>query len=470
MARTIKHASPATVTYHALRGSFGKVNYFLTTTSLRDVAENLQLAPQMELNFSERIQRVINTRRVEKEILPYLEQNELRFFNALVCILLPDKDDDAGFWGFKEYADEAGETLKGLGELKIAKRVGRIVLDGQHRFEALRLLWESVKDKPSDPDSDIDVALVFVVVGSLGMFRARHKNLRSKTIEATRNLFAVLNKTARRVDKTTLLLIDDTDITNVMTRRLLEEGRIDDTVVKWTGGENLVPSDPYFVTIQVIRDAIQFYLRDSKSDITREYVTEEERQAGLDRLYYGTGIGIEVPLCDGVARLFNDATPRKRWRELLDKRKIEIEQQPESTVLNKTQQKAVETARASELAFTVAGQKSFFRATLETFQAKQRRNKKALTQSINLANAFFEQGYFRRKTSDDNPFFGVLFDAKGRMSWAERQVETARRILGHAMGSRSHPSPILDEFVDVSERAREIVEEYWRHTKPLQES
>ena len=76
------------------------------------------------------------------------------------------------------------------------------------------------------------------------------------------NLFAVLNKTARRVDKTTLLLIDDTDIANVMTRALLEQERIPERLVKWTGSESLQPSDVYFTPIHVIKDAVCFYLQD----------------------------------------------------------------------------------------------------------------------------------------------------------------------------------------------------------------
>lgn len=135
MAIKIKNASPETIEYHALRGSFGRVSYFVTKASLRDVAENLDLAPQQDLSFGERIQRVINEDRVRREILPYLKANELRFFNALVCILLPDAGNNQPFWDFQEYRDDNDQLLGGLGKLRVAKKVGRVVLDGQHRFE-----------------------------------------------------------------------------------------------------------------------------------------------------------------------------------------------------------------------------------------------------------------------------------------------------------------------------------------------
>ncbi len=79
----LTNVSPTFIEYHAVRGSYGRVTYFVTMTSLRDAAENLSLAPQDTLTFSERIQRVVNVRRVEKEIVPYLQNNDLRFFNAL---------------------------------------------------------------------------------------------------------------------------------------------------------------------------------------------------------------------------------------------------------------------------------------------------------------------------------------------------------------------------------------------------
>src|SRR4029079_7442236 len=121
------------------------------------------------------------------------------------------------------------------GKLKITKDVGRIVLDGQHRFSALEELWKSKRHDSTDSDLAIEVALIFVVVDEIGKVTHPQKGLRTKTIVAVRNLFAVLNKTARSVDKTTLLLIDDTDILNVMTRSVVERQFVNELYVKWTG-------------------------------------------------------------------------------------------------------------------------------------------------------------------------------------------------------------------------------------------
>src|SRR6266566_3671693 len=174
----IKGATTPLIDYPALSGTYGKVSYFTTRTSLRDAAENLVLAPQASLSFSERIQRTLNEDRIKNEILPYLQNNELRFFNSLVCILLPDSDNVEGYWDFEEYKNDKGQKIGGLGVLRIAKDVARIVLDGQHRFEALRLFWQSRKDDLAGIDQDIDVALTFVVVDGLGRINKTEKALR----------------------------------------------------------------------------------------------------------------------------------------------------------------------------------------------------------------------------------------------------------------------------------------------------
>src|ERR1039458_3436786 len=263
----IKSATTPFIEYQALSGTYGKVSYFTTKTSLRDAAENLVLAPQGSLSFGERIQRTLNQERIQNEILPYLENNELRFFNSLVCILLPDAETSEGYWDFEEYKGGDGQKIGGLGVLRIAKNVARIILDGQHRYEALRLLWKNRKDDLRGIFPEIDVSLTFVVVDDLGRLKKPQKELRKKTIEAVRNLFAVLNKTARSVDKATLLLIDDTQVTNVMTRSLIEKDLIKEQAIKWAGGENLQQADPFFTTLGVIKDAVKWYLKDFSDEL-----------------------------------------------------------------------------------------------------------------------------------------------------------------------------------------------------------
>jgi len=62
-----------------------------------------------------------------------------------------------------------------------------------------------------------------------------------------------------------------------MTRRLIEEKRVDELLIKWTGGDNLQPRDPYFSTINVLKDALTYFLADFSDDLDIELGTDTER-------------------------------------------------------------------------------------------------------------------------------------------------------------------------------------------------
>ncbi|MEI6034195.1 MAG: DNA sulfur modification protein DndB [Verrucomicrobiae bacterium] len=458
----LSNVTPTFIEYHALRGSYGRVTYFVTKTTLRDAAENLTLAPQDALTFSERIQRVVNLKRVEREIVPYLEHNDLRFFNALVCILLPDSNSVQSFWDFEEYKDDNNTPIGGLGKLKIIKDVGRVVLDGQHRFIALQQYWKAKRDS-SQNDKELDIAIVFVVVDELGRIGTQTPKLRNKTIENVRNLFAVLNKTARSVDKTTLLLIDDTSIFNVMTRGLMEDKVIDELVVKWTGGDNLQPRDPYFSTLNVLRDSISFFLSDFKEELDVECGSDADRDE-LKNKYYSNTPGFEVPTNQAIARIFLETAPYKIWKRHLRRLHITMVPQPETVTLDRSQGKELETVRNDQLCFTVAGQKALFRAVIEVFRAQPRRDIKSLDAVCKRASSLVERGYFSRQRgeNDANPFYGLLFDSKGRMSWAETPVDLARRIFAVASGSKADRRAIMDAYTVQTSRPATVLQEYWK--------
>lgn len=458
----LSNATPTFIEYHALRGSYGRVTYFVTKTSLRDAAENLVLAPQDTLAFRERIQRVVNIKRVEKEIVPYLEHNDLRFFNALVCILLPDSDTPNGFWDFENYKGEDGHHIGGLGKLRIVKEVGRVVLDGQHRFVALQQYWKNQRDA-AKKDAEIDVAVVFVVVDELGRIGSSGGGLRGKTIEAVRNLFAVLNKTARSVDKATLLLIDDSDIFNVMTRSLLEEKQLDELYIKWTSGENLHPRDVYFSTLNVIKDAIAFYLRDHEEILGTDCGNDEERLELMQK-YYSKTPSLEVPVREAIPFIIQKSSPFKNWLKHLKQRGIRVTVQPEPAKLDRAQGKELEALRNDELCFTVAGQKALFRAIIEVFKSQPRRDLRALEAVCKSASHLVDKGFLSRKRDAriSNPFNGLLFDHHGRMSWAETPVDLSRRIFAVALGSPADRSAILADYRSQTENEEAVVVDYWK--------
>ena len=91
-----------------------------------------------------------------------------------------------------------------------------------------------------------------------------------------------------------------------------------------------------------------------------------------------------------------------------------------------------ETIKAlQKIGFTVAGQKAVFRSMIEVFRAQPRRDLKALELVGKKASNLIERGFFSRKRDDENPFFGLMFDAK------------------------EHKGPLSQSLVYVSRAARE---------------
>lgn len=465
----LTNVHPEVVTHHALTGSFGQVRYFLTTLDLRDAAENLQLLPQENLDFRERIQRVVNEERVVNGILPYLKLDPLRFFNSIVCILLPDPNQKDGYWGFEPYEGPSeGEVLE-IGKLSISKRVARVVLDGQHRYRALQLYWEEEK-KDLFPSAKIDVPVAYIVVDDVGNFSSKAKDARAKTIQSVRRLFTVLNKSAKLVDKTTLLLIDDSDVTNLISRKLLEDGIVDESLVKWYLGDSLRPEDPQFTTLHTIRDLVRALLQNHRDDWdSGDSLPTSEHL--LPKFYDGPVFG-RASLVDIVRLLFENWSVFKDWKDLIATSKIDIQRQPLSPIMNASSAKKLASARKKELQLTVAGQKVVFRALATAYLASNTRGAEVFGRLVSILNAITKRGSLSRTHSKSKPnvFRSILFDEGNRMIWANSSVELARKILAIALGAGLDRDAVKKDYSVISYQDSHILDPFWKECDAIRDS
>jgi hypothetical protein len=326
----------------------------------------------------------------------------------------------------------------------------------------LRLLWKSRKDYLRGIFPEIDVSLTFVAVDELGRLKKPQKELRKKTIEAVRNLFAVLNKTARSVDKATLLLIDDTQVTNVMTRNLIETGLIKEQAIKWARGENLQQADPFFTTLGVIKDAVKWYLKDFSDELEMDSSSQGERKDAI-RKYYDMTPGYVVSVREAIPILIQESAWYKNWIELVRKVAIQFEQQPKPTSLRKDQARQIEKARVGSLCYTVAGQKAMFRAVIDTFRDQKPRDTKNLKKVLERASVLFKNGLYPRDTKEANPFREILFDNRGHMVWSETPVLLATQILNVALGGKIERVAVEEDYQSKTGRDCVVLRSYWRH-------
>jgi DGQHR domain-containing protein len=367
--------SPETIEYKAISGKFGEVRYFITTLDQSDAVENIRFADEIQgsWSFSERVQRKLDEDRANVEIFSYLAQGGIRFFNSIVVVLLPTSNDQREFWDF-DTVNSQGKPVEKWVNLKLYKNVARIVIDGQHRLLSLRRYWNSHTGKEPlntqqtndkfDCSETFDIPVVYLVFGDLG--RVGHADLsetvRDEIIKSTRNIFTVINKTAKSIDKQTQLLLDDTKISALIPRKLLEEGVLEDRLVKWSSqSRSLNQSEPYLTTLDLVSQCTIELLKDfQKQALKKSFNSPTDRNTALN-IYYESHpklpqIGTKVLL----QWFFTELQPFKDWVLQLEQVEINIPIQPKQSILTVNQKASIKKSRDSNILYTILGQKILF--------------------------------------------------------------------------------------------------------------
>jgi DGQHR domain-containing protein len=216
-----------------------KVPYFMLTMAADEAVENLHVARELifdpaEIVLDELFQRDIDDLRVKSEIAPYLmRQGELKFFSALVVALLPHEKNQLKS-KYSRLTDNGKEELEGI-KIKYAltdsilsekKQISygtirwdvtalkAIVVDGQHRYSALKTLVEA----DSENLAGVSIPVVLLILDSSVGFKTENSNLLSNV----RKVFIDLNRQAKTVSETRNVLLDDRDPAAVLTRALME--------------------------------------------------------------------------------------------------------------------------------------------------------------------------------------------------------------------------------------------------------
>jgi DGQHR domain-containing protein len=366
---------PETIEYKAISGEFGDVRYFITTLDQSDAVENIRFADEIQgdWSFSERVQRKLDENRANTEIFSYLAQGGIRFFNSIVVVLLPNSNDQREFWDFSTVSSQ-GKTVEKWVNLKLYKNVARIVIDGQHRLLSLKRHWnvhtgkesltpQQIKENFSCLDT-FDVPVVYLVFGNLG--RVGHTDLsetvRDEIIKATRNIFTVINKTAKSIDKQTQLLLDDSKISALIPRKLLEEKILEDKFVKWSSkSRSLNLSEPYLTTLDLVSQCTIELLKDyQKQALKKSFNSQTERNNALDTYYSSHPKLHEIGTKALLKWFFTELQPFKDWVSQISHIGINIPIQPEQPRLNANQKASIKKLRESSILYTVIGQKILF--------------------------------------------------------------------------------------------------------------
>jgi len=226
------------------------IPYFQISMTFNDAARVLNLvnempdAASMNWKIEELFQRDIDWQRVERQIVPYLKNQERpQFFNSLTIALLPIRSDTlgtfatseswnapsieneekfapgticsygpitCGYWG--QWSDPGDDNAR-LGQICWnTDQVRAIAIDGQHRLAAIKELVGFGGEQFQH--SSVPVILL-VFDGSLGF---NQEPTREALIDTLRNLFIDLNKHAKIVNRARQILLDDRDPASICVR------------------------------------------------------------------------------------------------------------------------------------------------------------------------------------------------------------------------------------------------------------
>ena len=259
----------------AITGRLGNTEYFETTMKVRDLVHAVRPPKEMDgwANFSieERMQREPDEKRIRTQLAPYIAKNRDRFFGSIIVIVYK------GEIIFESMSDLIKNVPAAYRQN--AQRIGfitidggtLIVLDGQHRLLALRMVQQGDIQGEFAPDvGEDEVCVVFISY---------------ENDVKTRRIFNTVNRYAKQTGRGDNIITSEDDGYAIVSRWLLREteplGKPTD-IVNWKSN-TLTKRSIQFTTISVVYETVKLILRshDVENLPEQERPTEEDLETYL---------------------------------------------------------------------------------------------------------------------------------------------------------------------------------------------
>jgi DGQHR domain-containing protein len=374
----MKLKSTAVPTYdiYAIKGEFNGVTYFMATLSLAQCVEQLHIENVNEVkSFKERMQRTLDEDRAFEIYDKYLKRDRLRFFNSLVAVMVPPKGEVFGYYEFTPFEDDKGRKLP-LGLLKVQTDIQRIVVDGQHRWRALKHASEYVRTEEYNEIlklKELEIPIVLLAFKDVegNDFTKSYSNIYEKVTERARTVFVDLNKNAKRADKKSLFVLDDSDFSAVVARHLIENDDKLERFTRWHGNGSALPdSDHCFTTIELLSHFVEVLIgEDVEEQISVDYELSDdtERERAINEWFLSSSSKLfGLAPAEIVSYFFHKLEYFADWPA-----SIELilgsppAMQPQKTEMTAAQKRQIKERRNKSLLGTVVGQKTAFAAICE---------------------------------------------------------------------------------------------------------
>ena len=245
--------------YPAIKAQMGRWEYYLVRMSMRELAENIRYAEEIDgpTQLSDAIQRELRRSRATKEIASYLVRQEDRFFSSIVVAVLEGEPrwHPVGLEDNPEFTMLSSDRRlsEAFGVLTFNGEQDYYALDGQHRLSAIRQLLDGETDYTLPPEfRHEEVSVIFVLPRHLEDtedFRVRY-----------RRLFGNLNRYAKPMSQYDNIVMDEDDTIAIVTRRLITSHpffrmpgtEFDSSRVKMAKGKNVQPGSSHFTSLEML--------------------------------------------------------------------------------------------------------------------------------------------------------------------------------------------------------------------------
>ncbi len=230
----------------AIRAKVGQTEFFSTVLTFGEAAHLIQYVEDIDVWTPEtpselKLQRKLNTTRVEKEMVPYLTGADDRFYSALTVEIrsaLTEK-------GPKPVNFKRDEEIPGgveYGKLTLDGTESLYALDGQHRLKSIEL---AIREKPDIAGDHIAVILVPHV-----------------DIEQSQTLFSDLNRYARNPSRSISLLFAHRDPIARVSKALAQSVELLKDKVNMES-TSLSVNTGHFITLSTLYETVKALLPDN---------------------------------------------------------------------------------------------------------------------------------------------------------------------------------------------------------------
>ncbi len=187
----------------AVKAGMGNWIYYISTLTYEQLADYVSMPKDVYASEqdAERIQRNVDDNHV-KGIIKYLEQNNERFFDAIVLAVMGGRPR----W-FPATFEKDGESYFSVGLLELSGDEKIFPVDGQHRLQAIKQAWKQI-----DNEHNEEVPVIFI----------SHREDVTE-VERLRRLFTTLNRYAKPISLADYIALDEDDIVAIATRIMTDK-------------------------------------------------------------------------------------------------------------------------------------------------------------------------------------------------------------------------------------------------------